>query len=526
MNKYILSTFALGLSAIALTGCDDFLDTMPDNRATLNTEDKIMKTLTSAYMDHEYCLPLELLTDNVDNFGTRVPNSDRWFDDTFAWKDEVETCNEAFDRLWSTTYLCIASANEALAAIGEHPATERLGQLRGEGLLSRAFHHFLLGSIFCDAWTQDAENSLGIPYMEHPESDLDPKYERGNLADFYDKIERDLVEGLSLVSDAYYTVPKYHFNTKAAYAFACRFYLFKEEWAKAIEYADKCLGSEPKAVLRDWAYMASITQDAEAVNNEYISASSNANLLLITGYSRLGLVFGPYTSYGRYNHGKQLAETEDIRATNLYGSYGAFRITPKVYQGSTYNKTIFWKAPYKFEYTDLVAGIGFTHTVVPILTTDECLLNRAEAYIMLKQFDKAAADLTTWMQNMTTSTKVLTPAEITTFYNARKYSYEDEKNPLVGTIKKHIHPAFAIDEEGSVQENMLQCMLSFRRIETLHQGLRWFDIKRYGIEIPRRLLDDTGNPESITDWLRVGDPRRAVQIPLRVRDAGMEANPR
>ncbi len=526
MNKYILSTIGLALSALSLTSCEDFLDTMPDDRATLDSEEKVMRILTSSYFTKEYCLPLELMSDNCDSFGTRVPNSDRWFDDTFAWVDEMETPNESFDRFWSSTYMAIAAANEALASIGEKPATTRMAELRGEALVSRAFSHFILGSIFCDAWTQDAENSLGLPYMEHPETDLLPNYKRGTLAEFYNKIERDLTEGLKTLTDAYYTVPKYHFNTRAAYAFATRFYLFTEQWDKAIQMATLCLGSEPAGMLRDWKSMASMTQDYEAITNEYINTSSNANLLICTGYSRLGVVFGPYTSYGRYNHGKYLAESEDMRAQQLYGSYSSFYMTPKVYQGSTYNKTIFWKAPYKFEYTDQVAGIGFTHSVVPILTSDEVLLNRAEAYVMKKEYDKAAADLTTWMQNMTTNRTTLTPEIIENFYKARPYSYEDEKNPLAGTVKKRLHPAFEIDADGSLQECMLQCVLGFRRIETIQTGLRWFDIKRYGIEIPRREMDSAGSPTQITDWLRVGDKRRAVQIPLRVRDAGLEANPR
>ena len=69
-----------------------------------------------------------------------------------------------------------------------------------------------------------------------------------------------------------------------------------------------------------------------------------------------------------------------------------------------------------FEYTDAVAGIGYRRSIFPLLTTDECLLNRAEAYIMTKQYDKAAADLTLWMQNITRSKTTLTPASITNFY--------------------------------------------------------------------------------------------------------------
>ena len=74
---------------------------------------------------------------------------------------------------------------------------------------------------------------------------------------------------------------------------------------------------------------------------------------------------------------------------------------------------------------------------------------------------------------------------------------------------------------------MLQCVLAFHRIETLHFGNRWFDIKRYGIEIPRRVLNSAGRPVAkVGTVLTKDDLRRAFQIPLLVRDAGMQANPR
>ncbi|MDE6073771.1 MAG: hypothetical protein K2F80_04150, partial [Muribaculaceae bacterium] len=109
--------------------------------------------------------------------------------------------------------------------------------------------------------------------------------------------------------------------------------------------------------------------------------------------------------------------------------------------------------------------------------------------------------------------------------NKQSYCYDDENKMLSG-LKKHLNPSFTIDAEGSVQECMLQCCLGFRRIETIHAGLRWFDIKRYGIEIPRRIINLSEVPCERTDWLSVDDPRRAMQVPLKVRDAGFEPNPR
>lgn len=67
---------------------------------------------------------------------------------------------------------------------------------------------------------------------------------------------------------------------------------------------------------------------------------------------------------------------------------------------------------------------------------------------------------------------------------------------------------------------MIQCILHLRRIETIHEGLRWQDIKRYGIEIAH-------NRDGLTyDVLTVDDPRRAMQLPQDVISAGLKANPR
>ena len=114
--------------------------------------------------------------------------------------------------------------------------------------------------------------------------------------------------------------------------------------------------------------------------------------------------------------------------------------------------------------------------------------------------------------------------------NALSYAYDDKngtpKASLTSSLKKHLNPKFTIDAEGSSQENMIQLVLACRRYDTLHEGKRWFDIKRWGIEIPRRKINSAGNPEEITDWLTVDDPRRAIQIPQEVVSAGYEPNPR
>lgn len=528
MKKYINRVCAVGVMAVALTGCDHYLDTMPDNRATLDSEEKIRSILTSAYPKNIYALVAEVSSDNVDSYGMDNPNGTRFLDDAHAWKDESESNNESLERFWSSSYIAISSANEALKAIDELGGigtSNTLKACRGEALISRAYNHFMLANMFCWRYDKDAANHLGLPYMEKPETSLNPQYERGNLKDLYDKIQADIEEGLPLVSDDLYQVPKYHFNVKAAWALATRFYLYTEQWEKAIEAATTVVGPNPKVMLRDFKALGEMTQNVDAVRNEYISPASNANLLLHTNFSVLGMIFGNYSTYSRYSHGPYLANNEDIQANNIFGGSSFFWSSPKVYNATNGQRVVFWKMPRLFEYTDINAGTGYNHSVVVAFSTDEALLNRAEAYIMLGRYTEAAADLTTFMQNMTKSTMVLTPENITSFYNSKSYCYDDA-DKMLSALKKHLNPGFTIDAEGSTQECMLQCMLAFRRFETLHAGLRWFDVKRYGIEIPRRVINKAEKPSERTDWLSVDDPRRAMQIPLKARDAGFEPNPR
>ena len=59
--------------AFALTSCNEWLDVMPDNRAEVDTEEKVEKLLVSAYPENPYIVMAELSSDNVDDFGEDSP---------------------------------------------------------------------------------------------------------------------------------------------------------------------------------------------------------------------------------------------------------------------------------------------------------------------------------------------------------------------------------------------------------------------------------------------------------------------
>ena len=535
-NRFLLS-FAAVAAAFSFTACNKFLDTMPDNRAEVDTQEKVRNLLVSAYPFYSYLFCAELMSDNVENLGDNNPYTDRLYDQMYRWEDVTESNRDAPESLWEASYMSIAHANLALQGIEEMGGAEAgLGPELAEALLCRAYNHFILVNFFCKNYNQQTSSTdLGIPYMDRPEEELNPKYERGTVADVYAKIQEDLELALQYVSDNYYAKPKYHFNVAAAYAFAARFYLYSEQWDLAEKYATLCLGSQPASVLRDWSVMAAMTNDREVMSRHFVDASLSANLLLAPAYSIFGR-WAPYP-YGyaeKYDHSNYLATHETFWAANIWGNQAGFRnasplfyYPPQSYSGNNFDKTATWYIGEFFEYTDPVAGIGYPHIVVPLLTTDECILNRAEARVMLGKNTEAAQDLTTWMQNRVRTKMELTPESIEAFYKPIQYASAD-----TSTIKKHLHPAFSIGSEGSTQESMLQCVLGFKRMDSFHLGLRWFDIKRYGIEIWRRTLLPDGTPDKnrgnngAEDVLTVDDPRRAVQLPKRVIDADMTPNPR
>ncbi len=532
MNKKLIYTASIVASTAMLVSCNDFLDELPDNRAELNTEEKIKSLLISAYPTHDAIIFGEYMSDNLDDTGENNPNTERFYDQVFHWEDVTETDNSDPESYWNDLNSRVEAANTALEAIEKMDSkSSAMMAARAEALLCRAYATFMMVNYFSLQYDPKNSTALGVSSIREPETELNPKYERVTVHQNYKEIQADIEEALPIVSDEYYVAPKYHFNQNAAYAFACRFYLFSEQWDKAIECANRVLGSNPKSMLRDWATMSHMTSDFPAISQHYIDATVNANLLLLTSYSAAGLTFGPYYVGKRYSHTEYVGTNETIDAlAGLWGGdYTSFYFQIKRYSGTNLNTWVKWSMPYLFEYTDPVAGIGYYHTVYNAFTGDEILLNRAEAYILKGMYDKAAADLTIWMQNVSQTAAqknlVLTPASIKAYFDKIEYSYED-KDKMKSSIKKHLNPKFAIEEEGSIQESMLQCVLAMRRFETLHEGKRWFDIKRYGIVIPRRIMDADGKPSKVTDWLSVDDPRRAVQIPKKSVDAGYTPNPR
>ena len=521
MKKYIgFSIIALGLT---LTSCDDWLDKLPDNRMELQTPSDVSNLLVSAYPSAHPAYLLEMYSDNTDDcVNPSWSEASRFQAQAYKWEDITETGeDESPQELWNRHYLAIASANAAIDLIEGKGSPAEYNEQLGEALLCRAYAMFQLSTVFCKAYNPaTASTDLGLPYPTHPEKVVGTVYTRGTMEDLYGQIDKDLQRGLPLVSSNY-SKPKFHFNTEAAKAFAARFYLYKGDFAKAITYATEVLGADPTAKARDWDAYSALNMNQQIRPEAWVSADEKCNFLLQTVYSEWGAISGPYIYGEKYAHSYRITYDEDIASKGPFGAANS-TFKQRVWSNTALANLFHRKVPYEFEYTDLQAGIGYPHAEYAVFTTEQLLLERAEAYALSGELQKAVDDYNTIMKIYQKYPKTFTLKQIVDFYNGVDYY-----TPKKATVKKHfVKPVYTIDAEGSDQEALLQAILHLRRIMELGEGYRMQDVKRYGIVIYRRQTNTSFTISAVTDSLTVDDPRRAIQLPQDVITSGLEPNDR
>ena len=531
--KYIAFSALLAVVAAGTTSCEDFLSKNPDNRVELNTPEQMQMLLVNGYTYGNIALMCELSSDNiVDNnapnsLGQRynLPEYGRIDNEIFAWEAaESDNAQDSPTMLWEGCYHAIACANHVLERVAEFEAEGRgdeVSAVKGEALLIRAYHHFLLANLFCMPYRgPELSKSLqGIPYATEPETTLSVIYDRGNLADVYDKIEADLLEGLPLIDDASYEQPKYHFNSAAANAFAARFYLYKRDYVKAEEYANVALGgSGAPAIsqLTDW-WSQSFTSSTQSVQY-WISVERQNNLLIMPTQS----VFLRHISGGsRYAYNGEGGDATYMSAGPSWTAAGGFHPCwlGKLYINGEQDYGAFGGNLLEmFEYTDRIAGIGFPHIVRVEFTNEEVLFTRAEARIYLGKIDEAVADLKVWDDSRKNGLASSYDSEFTDLSRSNIISFYGTSDPGHGIAKElHIDEVCPSDKYSVTDENepFLQCALHFRRVHNVGDGTRWFDIKRYGLEYSHTI------GASRVETLTMLDPRKAFQLPAEVLSAGM-----
>lgn len=502
------SRLLIVIICIGISSCDPFLDEIPDNRVELNTLDKAAQLLTNGYSIASPAFT-DWMTDDVQfTVGTTIRPSQlqiyNWEEVDNGGPDELDTP----DFFWFQAYQAIAHANEVLAVLDDLPAVNdedaiKKDALEGEAKLIRAYSHFMLVNMFGEHYDQDdSRNDLGVPYIKNPETTFIQQYERESVRKVYGEIEDDLLDGLDLIRDNFFlNSGKYHFNRNAALAFASRFYLWRgisgsaSDLQESLQYSNELLGSNPSAFVRDMTSLEFLRAKSSITGYPqlYSSPDQSANLLLMRKISLVQRTdFGFAASNDFYNalFGQNpLPGTTDerenpafVKGLDLSGDRGLF---PVRYESL-------------FERSSLNSNVGTPYHIGLMFRGEEVLFNRIECNIFLGNNQAAIDDLNALFE--------------------RRYSGGNTEVTL-----ESLRTFIGVENDPSFSDFLVlfNVLIIEKRKEFLAQGMRWFDAKRWGIEIDHDQADG-----SITT-LEFGDPRWVLQLPnSAIEVGGLEPNPR
>ena len=481
------------LILISITSCDDFLSEKPDNRTEIDTPDKISEILVGAYPQMSYFDIAETMSDNV--FDSGLPETLIKNEQNYNWEIQTETADiDTQAYYWDACYKAIAHANKALEAIDELGNTADLNPQKGEALMARAYAHFMLVSFWSQRYNPaTAATDLGIPYVTKPETELVTKYKRNTVAEVFKFIESDIVEGLKYVTNDY-KEPRFHFTKNAAKAFASRFYLVKGDWDKVISLSDD-LGNKPQGKLRNLLSYKGLGANDQRL--AYASSDAETNLLIVSANSIVSRSYSLNRFYLSGTRYQQLFGT----ATNMFAKPWLYN-----FYSSNSSITVFQPKFYEyFKYSNVTAGIGDPYVAEVLLSNDEFFLNRIEAHVMKGQIDVANSELEYFWATRTDgylATDKVTEAKIV----ARYPVLADEYTPFYTMTP--------------VQASYVKAIAETKRRDFVHEGMRWFDVKRFNIVVTH---ETTNKPANI---LVKDDKRRALQIPIHASNTGIELNPR
>lgn len=470
------------------TGCKKFLEHQPDDRTELNSPIKVAELLANAYPHGNYITMAESMSDNAGDKGTTgrsLPNFLAW-----SYTDQLDaTSLDTPPFYWNACYKAIAAANYALEAIEKADDKASYSASKGEALVARAYAHFMLVTFFAKPYDPATSSSdPGIPYVTAPQKVVEGSYSRGTVADVYANIEKDLKEGLPLIKNNSYKVPKYHFTTQAANAFATRFYLFKKEYQKVIDHANMIFpNSTIVDNLRAWntTYANLGYYELQAL---YTNSTEPSNLLLQESNTLWG------RSYAGYNYGLSSAVRAVVFNAGNNPTGKALAMTTKIFGG---NETVYNIPKFRehFVKETISSNFGDTYNMVPLFTSEEVLFNRAEANANLGNNTQAIADLDFYLSkrivNYSATADKFTETKATNFFGA------------------------------PIKDALVKTVLNFKRMEFMHEGLRWLDLVR--LKLPVVHLNANGQ---VAQTLGPDDNKRVVQIPQDAIAAGLTPNPR
>ena len=556
-KKYMKSVIitAAAVFVILLTGCNDFLNTIPDNRTEIDNMDKIHKILCNAYPQRTSNVILEARCDDYTDFGNTLFGAPQQtqFDflmGGFYWMPNTVVDNDDSPKyFWEASYDAISYCNTALEALASDGASydpQEVKMARAEARIARAYNHFMLLTMFTNMFSRGNEaTNQGIPYVERTEDVMFEQYDRGTVASTLEKIKKDLFEEINNIGNSNYyqklgQEPKFHFTVESAYAFAVRYCLFMQDYAGVIRYANALIGQPSLHTNPSGTNAIDGSPKVYVSTSDPVYAQAGQTLFDMVKLKATGAdVYQPGLMFSNPENPSYylMTEVQTLAWRCFLGTYivsyayptsvitavqgnnptgGQFPMSVLYFSNDPTTFVVKYYEDFKME--DEVAMIGYTYNKVNLFRLEEVLLARAEANAMLGNSQAALDDLNTYLQRKIASWGsgyFLDKDKVVNYYNAQ---LSDPNSYVNNTFNAN---AFNLSgNDLKLQKALILSIMDIRRAEFFLEGMRYMDILRWNIPVSH-----TRRIDNATHTLYPDDDNRVLQLPSKVVMAGLKLNP-
>lgn len=262
LHKYTIA--ALAGIAVALTGCDSFLDDQPRGNAIAETTDNyngMFNTtdfMNMAVEDYTMLLNDDILftEENISDAPTTMDKFDvRSLDRALRFQHDVydisENCN-IWESCYNKIYVYNVIANGVMSSSGGTEAQKKA--LQAEARVSRAYMHFLLAQMFSKPYDESyAETELTIPIVTEANS-MATDFRRATMKEFYQFITTEMEEACPQLEDRQEHNMRVYMT--AGYALLGKVYWMIGQYDKALPHLRKAferMQKDPTMHLIDFA---------------------------------------------------------------------------------------------------------------------------------------------------------------------------------------------------------------------------------------------------------------------------------
>lgn len=454
MRLFTITLYSL--LALALSGCNDYLDITPKGKVIPTT----VQDFYDLMRDNNKFVPSTinglLMTDEIkihDDEVSRIFFRPERMVNAYLWRDYLYDDPQENDEDWNRYYAQIYVCNSVLDKIDDAPGDDETMRrvAKGEALVNRAYAYLMLVNLYAKHYDPaTASTDPGVPL--HVKADINAQLGRASVQDVYRVIEEDLQLAVALLpttsSSNYYPVQA------AALGLLAKTQLYKGNWEQAGDFAGKALAQHGQLLdYNDFDFYPGMPQWLGLLNYP-MRSFQNQEIIFQKEYINNSFIIAVYMTdehRALYDEGDRRLYFTDV-ADSPFG--------PNLHGGS------------------LLAKDNFHREGV---CTPELYLIRAEALARQGRADLAVADLNVLRQKR--------------FDTGKWVAYGN---------------GFSADEA-------LSLVLKERRVELFQEPWRWFDLKRLNRD-PRFAKTLTRTFDGKTYTLAPGDHNYVLAIPKKVVD--------